>query len=411
MPGMNRFPQGGGAKINGLIKNYLVQVGQTISAGDFVNFVTGDITTGTSAVFKSSALGYYKTISAAALSDTKALVVYSADSVLPEAVILTISGATITVGTPVILDHASNYFSIAILSSSKALVSYDNYAAILTISGTTITKGNSVTAGGSYNSLVTLSDSKALLTYSDNNGAAVILSVSSTTITVGAIMHYTSGTIAQSISATALSDTKVLVTYVADSKSNAVVLTISGTTITAGTPVLFWSSYYTYISMVTLSDTKALIIYENGSASGSYGTAVVLTISGTTITIGTAIVFRSAKIGYISSAKLSNTSVLALYEDEGDAGYGKAVILTISGTTITASTPVLFNNKISLWYSAAKLLDTKVLVAYQNVNNSNYGTAMILSIPQLAKLAIASPFDGVAKTSGTAGAAVDIYTL
>ncbi|WP_230683134.1 hypothetical protein, partial [Streptococcus pneumoniae] len=72
-----------------------------------------------------------------------------------------------------------------------------------------------------------------------------------------------------------------------------------------------------------------------------YGTACVLSISGTTVTAGTPVVFESAATYYTSVAMLDSSKAVVTYRDDGNSGYGTACVLSISGTTVTAGTPVV----------------------------------------------------------------------
>ncbi len=429
MPLVNRCG-GGGAKINGIVESYLVAAGETISAGDFVSFINEDAdeivknkvqrpSAGSAVVFESGSTSY---ISATVLSATSVLVAYrdNSNSGYGTAVVLTISGATITSGTPVVFESAAIvYCSAVALSSTSVLVSYQDggnsgygTAVVLTISGTTITVGTPVvfeSASTTYISAVLLSATSVLVAYRDNGnsnyGTAIILTISGTTITAGTPVVFESAS-TQYISATVLSATSVLIAYSDNGNSyydTAVVLTISGTTITAGTPVVFESAISYNISATKLSSTSVLIAYRDVNNS-YYGTAIILTISGTTITVGTPVVFESASTLNISAVLLSAISVLVAYSDVGNSSYGTAIILTISGTTITVGTPVVFESAGTSDISAAVLSSTSVLVAYQDVGSSSQGTSVILTISQMLSIV------GVAKEAGTGGDTIDVYT-
>ena len=201
----------------------------------------------------------------------------------------------ITPGTPVVFESAGSYYiSVAMLTSTKAIVTYQdigngNYgtACILDISGSTITPGTPVvfeSASTSYISVAMLTSTKAIVTYRDiGNG------------------NY----------------------------GTACILDISGSTITPGTPVVFESASSYYISVAMLTSTKAIVIYSDGG-NGDYGTTCILDISGSTITPGTPVVFESAGSYYISVAMLTSTEAVVTYADGGNGNYGTACILDIS---------------------------------------------------------------------------------
>ena len=74
----------------------------------------------------------------------------------------------------------------------------------------------------------------------------------------------------------------------------AVVGTVSGSTITFGSPVTFASaSLMPLRSVYDSSNEKVVIVFQDG-ANSSYGTAIVGTVSGTSISFGSESVFESA---------------------------------------------------------------------------------------------------------------------
>ena len=239
-------------------------------------------------------------------------------------------------------------------------------------------------AATAYISAVSLSDTKVLVAYRDNGnspfGTAIVLTINGTGITVGTPVVFESASTSY-ISAVSLSDTKVLVAYRDNGNSSfgtAIVLTINGTGITLGTPVVFESAGTIYISAVKLSDTKVLVAYsDNGNS--SFGTAIVLTINGTGITVGTPVVFESATTTYISAVPLSDTKVLVAYSDNGNSSYGTAIVLNIDGTSISPGDAYPFCAASTSYISAVKLSDLSIFVAYQDGGNGSYGTSQIIT--------------------------------
>ena len=71
-----------------------------------------------------------------------------------------------------------------------------------------------------------------------------------------------------------------------------------------------------------------MIAYDDGGNS-SYGTAIVGTVSGTSISFGSPTVFESAAITFTSSAfDSTNDKVIIAYRDTGNSDYGTAVVGT-----------------------------------------------------------------------------------
>lgn len=286
----------------------------------------------------------------------------------------------------------TTYTSVAKLSATKFIVCYSdggnsNYgtACILDIVDGMITVGTPTvfeSASTDFISVVSLSDTKVLICYDDignsNYGTSIILDVSGTTITPATpVVFESAGT--TSISATKLSDSQVLVAYRDGGNANygtACILDVSGSVITAGTPAVFESASTAYISATTLDSTKVLVAYNDADNSG-YGTACVLSVSGSTITPATPTVFESASSEYISATTLDSTKALVAYKDAGNSGYGTAIILSISGTTITPTTAGVFESASTNYTSVSALSSTKAVVSYQA---SSLGNSCVLDI-------------------------------
>jgi len=365
----------------------------TSGSFELSNATTESLTSGTPAVFESASTAF---ISVAMLTSTKAIVAYQdgGNSSYGTACILDVSGSTITAGTAVVFESATTiYISVAMLTSTKAIVTYRDIgnssygtACILDVSGSTITAGTPAvfeSATTIYISVAMLTSTKAIVAYQDDEnssyGTACILDVSGSTITAGTAVVFESASTAY-ISVAMLTSTKAIVTYRDIGNSSygtACILDVSGSTITAGTPAVFESASTYYTSVTMLTSTKAIVAYRDDGNS-EYGTACILDVSGSTITAGTAVVFESATTIYISVAMLTSTKAIVTYRDSGNSSYGTACILDVSGSTITAGTPVVFESATTIYISVAMLTSTKAIVAYQDAGNSLYGTSAII---------------------------------
>lgn len=94
----------------------------------------------------------------------------------------------------------------------------------------------------------------------------------------------------------------------------------------------------------------------------------------------TASVFESASTTEISIAMLTSTKAIVCYEDLGNSNYGTACILDVSGTTITPGTAAVFESATTTNISVTALSSTQAIVTYTDGGNSSYGTACILDI-------------------------------
>jgi urease beta subunit len=360
-----------------------------------VGSIAGTVTAGTPRVFESANSSF---ISVCMMDSTHAIVGYqdAVNSSYGTACCLTLSGTTITAETPVVFESAaSSYISVCMMDSTHAIVAYrdggnSDYgtACCLTLSGTTITAGTPVvfeSAASIYISVCMMDSTHAIVGYRDGGnssyGTACCLTLSGTTITAETPVVFESAITAW-LSVCMMDSTHAIVVYQDAGNSSygtACCLTLSGTTITAGTPVVFESASSSYISVCMMDSTHAIVGYQDAGNS-SYGTACCLTLSGTTITAGTPVVFESANSSFISVCMMDSTHAIVVYSDAGNSSYGTACCLTLSGTTITAGTTVVFESAYSTYISVCMMDSTHAIVGYRDAGNSNYGTACCLTL-------------------------------
>lgn len=224
----------------------------------------------------------------------------------------------------------------------------DLYARTATLSGTTLTFG-------SENNFVTSSGAVPSLTYDPAAGKAVVLYGRSTT-TYARVITNTSGTLSVGAEATfqggqaaktALSfdtDTNQIIAAATGTSDNSYVGmgAVSGTSITFGTTVLIDSNETDHVDVTyDKAAGKVVITYEDISGS-SYGTAVVGTVSGTSISLGTPAVFLSSSVSQGTKVIYDEGSqkCAILYLDTSDGYSLKGVIGSVSGSSITFSSAV-----------------------------------------------------------------------
>lgn len=278
-------------------------------------------------------------------------------------------------------------------NSSKIVIAYqdaDNLdygtAVVGTVSGTSISFGTPVIFESSTTDLISATfdslNNKVVIAYrnepNSNRGTAIVGTVSGTSISFGSPVVFETGSTG-AISATFDSfNNKVVIAY-HDFTNNiygtAVVGTVSGTSISFGTPVVFESStVYETSATFDSSNNKVVISYQDGGNS-QYGTAVVGTVSGTSISFGTSTVFDTVDPAYLTSVFDSNAGkVVVVYSD-------KAVVGTVSGTSISFGTPVVYEASQSVFTSATfDSSNNKVTIAYRDAGNSDFGTVTLGSV-------------------------------
>ena len=258
-------------------------------------------------------------------------------------------------------------------------------AVVGTVSGTTISYGSEYVFNGAdtiYISAISLDSTHFVVAYEDKGnsyyGTAVVGTVSGTTISYGSEYVFNSAT-TQYISVTALDSTHFVVSYDDNGSSDygtAVVGTVSGTTITFGSEYVFNSATTQYISVTALDSTHFVVAYKDVGNS-SRGTAVVGTVSGTTISYGSEYVFNSGNTYYTLAISLDSTHCVVAYMDGGNSYYGTAVVGTIDGSSISFGSEYVFNSATAQFISGAALDSTHFVVAYQDGGNSSKGTTVV----------------------------------
>ncbi|MCX6999405.1 MAG: hypothetical protein NT106_03775, partial [Candidatus Sumerlaeota bacterium] len=330
-----------------IVRDFVVDSGESITAGDVVSFINGKIRKGINKIGYGSEQAFNSSFTdrvfATALSDSKFVVTYqdNVNSDSGTAIVGTVSGSTISYGSGYVFNDAiPSYLSAATLSDTKFVVAYSDM-------------GNS------------------------NCGTAIVGTLSGSTISFGSEYVFNSA-ITGDISVAALSDSKFVVTYrdLGNSEyGTAIVGTVSDSTIIYGSEYVFNQKTYNTFA-AAFSDSKFLIAYSDFGNS-SFGTAIVGTVSDTTISYGLEYVFNSASLFYITAAVLSDSKFVLAYKDVGNSNYGTAIVGTLSGSTISFGWEYVFNPADTIRFQTVALSDSKFVVAYRDGGNSNYGTAIV----------------------------------
>lgn len=178
------------------------------------------------------------------------------------------------------------------------------------------------------------------------------------------------------------SQNKVVIVYRDDGNSfygTAVVGTVSGSTISFGTPVVYNSANSSYNAATFDSNANKVVVAYRDAGNSNRGTAIVGTVSGTSISFGSEEVFETGETTPIAATfDSSNNKVVIAFGDENNSNYGKAIVGTVSGTSISFGSETTFNS--GAIYAVGATFDSnsnKVVIAYRDGGNSNYGTAIV----------------------------------
>ena len=257
------------------------------------------------------------------------------------------------------------------------------------ISGVASNVGSITQFSGNYDLTRSTYDStanKVVVSYRDNSndyGYSVVGTISGTSVTFGTPVVFESNSINESIPVYDASNNKIVIVWrrkVGSDLGYAIVGTVSGTSISYGSSSIFNGSYTNFVTAVYEPNSQKVVIAYADVGNSNYGTAIVATVSGTSVSFGSEYVFLSSALNDSSDSCVNTTdnTVNIIYRDGGASNTMKMSIATVSGTALTFGNPITVSgtssNHCAIDYNAT---NNKVVVAYQDGGNSNYGTARV----------------------------------
>jgi hypothetical protein len=391
------------------------------SAGTVTAVATGTIANGATVIFNSD--GTVSTVSGAnetAYSPTvfststiingrsqavydsgsnKVIVVYRNQSSTNRGTVVvgTVSGTTISFGSPVnftTYDCTTTAMCYDV-SQNKILVAYrssDAYSKVRvgTISGTSVTFGTEVTVStanptsNDINLIYHPVAQKVVMTnFNQDTGNTDVRvgTISGTSISFGTAVTLKSTGMTYVSTCYDSVNQKIVFTYSTNGIGTfARVGTVSGTSISFGTELNILGSvnFASYLSCAYDANAqKVLLAYA--APTTNFGTARIGTVSGTSISFGSDYTFENAVTQWMSITYMqSDNKCLIVYTDNGNSDYGTLITATISGSTPTFSTPIVYESAGT--YNNSVTFDStenKAVIFYRDTGNSNYGTAVV----------------------------------
>lgn len=303
-----------------------------------------------------------------------------------------VSGSSDGLGTTVAFTATTvypNYINSSYDSNAaKVVVFYkgtSSYlsAAVATVSGTSISFGTVVVANSTASEWISSSyDSvaqKIVVSWGESGvGKAMVGTVSGTTISFGAetTFHPSSGCYHTNCVYDTNAD-RTVIAYRDSADSNngkAIVGTVSGTGISFGTAVTFDTVYVQYPNQVYDANAQKIsIVYQDATAGD--GWAIVGTVSGTSISFGTAHRWTTSDIeSHVGVYDPVAQKVVYSYRDVGSSNHGTTVVGTISGTSISFGTAVVFTSDgVTATSTAFQVNAGKVVIVYSAFTDSDKG--------------------------------------
>ena len=214
---------------------------------------------------------------------------------------------------------------------------------------------------------------------SSSNGFAAVGTRSGNSLTMGSEVQINTGNLVfPSIEFDPQTSGKFLVNW-GDSSNKMVVGTLSTTTLSFGTAVVISASYnQPNLAVDPTNAGKYVTVYQDG-ADSDHGYAAVITVTGTTPSMGTPVKFLSSAcvrphVAYDSG--VSNAFVIA-FVDNGDSNKAKAVAGVVSGTSLSVGTIITYNATSSAsTYIAADPNNTGTFVA---TSDDGVGRATVIA--------------------------------
>jgi hypothetical protein len=126
------------------------------------------------------------------------------------------------------------------------------------------------------------------------------------------------------------------------------------------------------------TNNKVVIAYGNNV--DGFGYAIVGTVSGTSISFGTPVMFNGGGSDHLGIA-FGNDKIFIVYEDEGNSSYGTGIIGTVSGTSISFGSEYVYNSGLSI--NNRVVYDSgndKFFVFYRDGSNGYTATGYVATV-------------------------------
>ena len=348
------------------------------------------------------------------------------------AVVGTVSGTSISFGTPVVFEASELRSQNAVVfdpDNNKIVICYSltgsAKAIVGTVSGTSISFGTAVQFEASSSDYLDATydtnENRVVIAYRDDSnsryGTAVVGAVSGTSLSFGTPVVFESensrdfGIVHDSYA------NRVVVSYM-DVANNfygtAIVGTVdsSNNSISFGSATVFNNTGYTFYNRITFDSTnnKVVIIYKDDDDSDQ-GTAIVGTTGASSISFGSEVHFNAAKTEYMDIVFDSSAGkVIIVYEDDGNSSYGTLIVGTVSGTSISFGSEVVFEQAESQHNAVAyDSTNNKTVIAYTDIANSEYGTSIVYA-PVASTNVTSENYIGISRSGAASGAGAIIDT-
>ncbi len=393
-----------------------------VNADGTVSVVSGtDQAVGSAVVFQSNTM--QKIASAFDSNSNKIVLAYRGGSAHGTAIVGTISGSSVSFGTAVVFQSAAiSDVSMSFDSTAnKVVIAYNSSggkAIVGTVSGTGISFGSVDTIDSGLTTTIqntaTVYDpdsNKTVVIVKDggdgDKGFAYVGTVSGTSISFGSQVTMSSSNIGNSLAiAYDTNSNKVVVAY---SDANVVVGTVSGTSISFGSVTRFTTNIQIGLGMA-FDSTNNKIVAAIGDYTDSTGKVFVGTVSGTSISFGSGVTFNTGETARPTATFDPDAGkVVIAFRDTGNSSYGTVITGTVSGTSISLDTELVYESARAEYNSIVYDSNAnKSLISYMDQGNSSYGTSIVFTTG--SQNLTAENYIGISRSGAASGAGAIIDT-
>ena len=408
---------------------YPIATGNSVTAGDVVDVVNGEVTR--SVVAEANVKNVYYSGSpitsnnVCRLNDNVSVIAFNIANIT----VCLVDNQTGNIINSQGMAVPGTKLFITRLSDTQFIIGYSSntvyYLRVGTVNGTNInfgsSVGNSVLNSGTYGSAIIPISANECVCFTCNGTAlcGVPFSVNNSTITMGS-QYYTPSTLtltADSISATLLPDDssgnkRVCVCFsdTNDStKGKAVIATINSSNVVTWGEVVTFNDAASYLISCASNGNTVVVSYANDSAC----CCRVLAVNGTSITAGSQTQFEKTEIKAESSVVCIGGKFVVCGHGRTSGGAvsgSHAIVLNVSGSDITVNTAYQFDPAAAFYLRACAISDSKFIIAYADNGNNNYGTSTILEVNgnQIAGSFTVNSTQAIALESGEAGQEIEV---
>jgi hypothetical protein len=227
--------------------------------------------------------------------------------------------------------------------------------------------------------------------YSINSGIAIVGTVSSTTVSFGSGTTVNGGrTTVYDIQFDPNQTGTFIITYGDNSSSNYGTLiagTRSGNSLSFGSEYRLDNRYATgiFLSFDPHTSGRFMVGFTDSGSISNKGVTMVGTISGNSISLGSAQVFNTSNTDHVNPVWDTSTAnaFILIYRNYGNNGYGTVIQGTVSSTTATFGTNTVYVSVSTSWPTPIDIGSNigKIVVTYKDITNSGAGTAILLQLP------------------------------